>query len=82
LIAVPTVAAYGLTQIALQRTESSLVAAYIYLQPVFAALGAMIVLGEQVGPRTAACGIVVLFGVWLAARSGNQRPATAVTPRA
>jgi len=69
LIAVPTIAAYGLTQLALKRTESSLVAAYIYLQPVFAAIGAMIVLGEEVGPRTGACGAIVLFGVWLAARA-------------
>jgi drug/metabolite transporter (DMT)-like permease len=69
LIAIPTVAAYALVQIALERTESSLVAAYIYLQPVFAAIGAVIVLGETIDVRLAACGVVVLFGVWLAARS-------------
>ena len=69
LIAVPTVAAYGFVQTALRRAESSLVAAYIYFQPVFAAIGAMIVLGEDVGVRTAICGAVVLFGVWLAARA-------------
>ena len=69
LIAVPTVGAYSFVQIGLRRAESSLVAAYIYLQPVFAALGAMALLDEHVGPRTAACGAVVLFGVWLAARS-------------
>jgi drug/metabolite transporter (DMT)-like permease len=72
LIAVPTVAAYGLTQLALKRAESSLVAAYIYLQPVFAALGAMAVLGEEIGSRTALCGVVVLFGVWLAARAPRR----------
>ncbi|MBA2544357.1 MAG: DMT family transporter, partial [Deltaproteobacteria bacterium] len=82
LIAVPTVAAYALTQIALKRTESSLVAAYIYLQPVCAAIGAMIVLDEHIGPRTVACGAIVLFGVWLAARRGNPRPAKVVTPEA
>jgi drug/metabolite transporter (DMT)-like permease len=48
--------------------ESSLVAAYIYLQPIFAAVGAMLVLGEEIQPRTAACGAIVLLGVWLAAR--------------
>jgi len=68
LIAVPTVGAYGLVQSALPRAESSLVAVYIYLQPVFAAVGAMIVLGEDLGLRTVACGLVVLFGVWLAGR--------------
>ncbi len=76
LVAVPTVAAYGLTQIALKRAESSLVAAYIYLQPVFAAIGAMIVLGEEIGPRTIVCGVIVLVGVWLAARSPDARPTT------
>ena len=62
LIAVPTVTAYGLTQLALKRAESSLVAAYIYLQPIFAAVGAMLVLDEEIQPRTAACGAIVLFG--------------------
>ena len=72
LIAVPTVAAYGLTQLALKRTESSLVAAYIYLQPVFAAVGAMLVLGEEIGTRTILCGVIVLVGVWLAARAPRR----------
>ncbi len=68
LIAVPTVAAYGLVQIALRRTESSLVAAYIYLQPVIATVAAMFLLDEQPTARTAVCGAIVLFGVWLAAK--------------
>lgn len=74
LIAVPTVTAYGLTQLALKRAESSLVAAYIYLQPIFAAVGAMLVLGEEINGRTVICGAIVLFGVWLAARSPDARP--------
>jgi len=69
LIAVPTVGAYIFVQIGLQRAESSLVAAYIYLQPLIATIGAVFLLDEHVGLRTAACGVVVLFGVWLAARS-------------
>ena len=69
LIAVPTVAAYALVQTALKRAESSLVAAYIYLQPVFAALGTWLILDEHIGSRTLGCGLIVLFGVWLAARS-------------
>jgi drug/metabolite transporter (DMT)-like permease len=68
LIAVPTVAAYGLVQVALRHTESSLVAAYIYLQPVIATVAAMFLLDEQPTLRTAICGAIVLFGVWLAAR--------------
>jgi drug/metabolite transporter (DMT)-like permease len=68
LIAFPTVAAYGLVQVALRRTESSLVAAYIYLQPVIATIAAMWLLDEQPTARTAVCGAIVLFGVWLAAQ--------------
>lgn len=68
LIAVPTVCAYALIQIALGRAESSLVAAYIYLQPVFAAIGAAILLDEEITIRTVVCGAIVLAGVWLAAR--------------
>ncbi len=68
LIAVPTVAAYGLVQIALRRAESSLVAAYIYLQPIITATAAMFLLDEQPTLLIAVCGAIVLFGVWLAAR--------------
>ncbi|MBL9019877.1 MAG: DMT family transporter [Myxococcales bacterium] len=69
LIAVPTVGAYTFVQIGLQRAQASLVAAYIYLQPVFATVGAVLLLDEHVGPRTLVCGGVVLAGVWLAAQS-------------
>jgi drug/metabolite transporter (DMT)-like permease len=72
LVAVPTVAAYALTQLALKRAESSLVASYIYLQPVFAAIGAFLILDEQIGMRTIGCGVIVLFGVWLAARAPRR----------
>lgn len=72
LIAVPTVGAYGLVQNGLKRAESSLVAVYIYVQPVAAAIGAVIVLDESVGPRTLVCGGVVLLGVWLAARTPRE----------
>jgi drug/metabolite transporter (DMT)-like permease len=72
LIAVPTVAAYGLVQVALRRSESSLVAAYIYLQPVIVTIGAMFLLDEQPTLRTAICGAIVLFGVWLAARRARS----------
>jgi drug/metabolite transporter (DMT)-like permease len=56
-------------QIALKHAESTLVASYIYMQPLFAAAGATLLLGEVLTVRMIACGAVVLFGVWLAARS-------------
>jgi drug/metabolite transporter (DMT)-like permease len=68
LVAVPTVGAYAFVQMGLARADSSLVAVYIYLQPVLAAAGAVLVLDEQIGVRLVACGVVVLAGVWLAAR--------------
>jgi drug/metabolite transporter (DMT)-like permease len=71
LIAVPTVAAYGLVQVALKRSESSLVAAYVYLQPVLAAIGAWFLLDEELTVRTVVCGVIVLGGVWLASRKGR-----------
>ena len=74
LVAVPTVGAYGLVQIALRHTESTRVAAYIYLQPVLATIGATLLLDEQPTLRIVVCGAIVLFGVWLAAsRRGRPR---------
>jgi drug/metabolite transporter (DMT)-like permease len=66
LVAVPTVGAYTLIQTALKTADASLVAVYVNLQPLFAALGAWALLGEQVSWRTVGCGAIVLAGVWLA----------------
>jgi drug/metabolite transporter (DMT)-like permease len=68
LVAVPTVCAYSLVQLALRRAESSIVAAYIFLQPVLAGAGAALVLDEPASARLLICGGIVLAGVWLAAR--------------
>lgn len=68
IVAVPTVAAYALNQLAIGRAESSLVAVYVYLQPVFASLGALPLLGERPGPRTALAATLIFAGVWLSAR--------------
>jgi drug/metabolite transporter (DMT)-like permease len=67
LILVPTVGAYSLIQIGLRRAESSLVASYIYLQPVVATVGAAILLDERPGGQTALAAAVVLGGVWISA---------------
>jgi len=73
LIAVPTVGAYGLVQTALRHADASLVAAYIYLQPVLATLGALVLLDEHPTLRLVICGAVVLGGVWLATGSARIR---------
>jgi drug/metabolite transporter (DMT)-like permease len=76
LILVPTVGAYSLIQIALRRAESSLVASYIYLQPIFATAGAALLLDERPGGRTALAAAVVLGGVWISAMAKpGARPA-------
>jgi drug/metabolite transporter (DMT)-like permease len=83
LVAVPTVAAYGLVQTGLRRAESSLVAAYVYLQPVFASIGAALLLDEHLSGRLVGCGLIVLLGVWLATRgpasSGARRDGALTT---
>jgi drug/metabolite transporter (DMT)-like permease len=69
LILVPTVCAYSLMQIALRRAQSSLVASYIYLQPVFATAAAALLLDERPGGRTAVAALVVFAGVWISTRA-------------
>jgi drug/metabolite transporter (DMT)-like permease len=69
LIVVPTLGAYGFVQTALRRAEASLVAAYIYLQPLFATLGATLLLDEHPTMRLAGCGAIILGGVWFATRA-------------
>jgi drug/metabolite transporter (DMT)-like permease len=72
IIAVPTVGSYLLTQLALKRAESSLVAAYIYLQPVVATVGAVLLLGERPGPRVGVAALLVLGGVWISTRPARR----------
>ncbi|HRC57082.1 MAG TPA: DMT family transporter [Kofleriaceae bacterium] len=69
LVAVPTVAAYSLVQIGLRHAESSLVASYIYLQPVFTTIGATLLLDEPPGGQTLVAASIVLSGVWISAQA-------------
>lgn len=68
VIAGPTVAAYLLNAWALAHADSSLVAAYTYLQPVLTALLAAAILHERIGWPAVAAGVVIFLGVWLAGR--------------
>lgn len=49
IILVPTITVYWLSLWALHRTESSLVAMYIYVQPIVTVLIAPLILGERLG---------------------------------
>jgi drug/metabolite transporter (DMT)-like permease len=83
IVAFPTVAAYSLTQIGLRKAESSLVATYIYLQPVFAAIGAVVVLHEPLRPEAGVAAALIFIGVWVStrpARSGLPPAPTRLDP--
>jgi drug/metabolite transporter (DMT)-like permease len=83
IVAVPTVGAYSFTQLGLRRAESSLVATYIYLQPVFATLGAVIILHEPLRPAAGVAAALIFLGVWIStgpARSGLPPSATPPDP--
>lgn len=71
VIAGPTIAAYILNAWALARTDSSLVAAYTYLQPALAVVLAAMFLGERIRPAAIVAGILIFTGVWLAGRAAR-----------
>lgn len=64
VVVFPTVVAYFLNIWALKRASSNVVAVYIYLQPVFTALVAPLVLeGEGLTRRAALAGLLIFAGV-------------------
>lgn len=67
----PTVVAYLLQAWALRHAESSVVAAYTYIQPVLAAVLGAIFLGEQIRPIVAVAAAMIFAGVWLAGRASG-----------
>lgn len=75
IVLFPTIATYFLNLWALKRASSNTVATFIYLQPLFAALSAPLVLGESIGTRTIVAGLVIFAGlglVILAERAQHQ----------
>jgi drug/metabolite transporter (DMT)-like permease len=59
----PTVGGYYLNVWALKRVESSVVALWVYLQPVMTALMAVPVLGEHPSPRLLPAALLIFAGV-------------------
>ena len=72
LLESPSVGAYSLTQLGLRRAESSLVATYIYLQPMFATLGAVIILHEPLRPQAGLAAALIFMGVWVSTRPARS----------
>ncbi|MGZ4808973.1 MAG: DMT family transporter [Thermoanaerobaculia bacterium] len=66
VIAGPTVGAYLINAWALDRADSSLVAAYIYVQPVLATLMAAAFLGERMRAGVAVAAMLIFAGVYFA----------------
>ena len=63
IVVVPTVLTYYLNAWALGRVEPSVVAVYIYMQPLIALAFAPLVLGERLGPRTFVSALLIFAGV-------------------
>lgn len=71
-----TVLAYALNAYALRRVDSSLVALFIYLQPLIAATLDVWLLGAEFSGRLAGAAIAIFAGVYLTVRAGRRRPVT------
>jgi drug/metabolite transporter (DMT)-like permease len=75
IVLFPTVGTYFLNGFALRRAPSSLVAVYIYLQPLIGALLASALLGEQPSASALAGGLLIALGIALVSRGGPVRRA-------
>jgi len=65
----PSVIAYLIYYHALAHMTASRVSAFSYLQPVFASVMGVVILGESLGAPVIAGGAVILAGVYLAERA-------------
>jgi drug/metabolite transporter (DMT)-like permease len=74
IILVPTVASYWLSMWALQRARSSIVAVYVYIQPVVTVLIAPAVLGERLGLEGILAAVLIFLGIALVTLSRRERP--------
>jgi drug/metabolite transporter (DMT)-like permease len=68
VIAGPTIAGYLMQAWALKYAESSVVAAYTYLQPFFAAILAAVFLREQIRAIAIVAGAMIVAGVYVSGR--------------
>ncbi len=65
VIAGPTVLAYVINGWSLRHADSSLVATYVYVQPVLTLFLAAFLLGEEIRRIAIVAGILIFTGVWL-----------------
>jgi drug/metabolite transporter (DMT)-like permease len=72
----PSVGAYLLNAWALRHADSSLVAAYTYVQPIMATVLAAIYLGEHISWLVAVAAVMIFAGVWLAGTGSGRQTAS------
>lgn len=82
IVLFPTAGAYFLIYWALARAESSLVALFIYLQPLIAGILSAAVLGERPAISTYLGAALLFAGVGIATRAGQEGGLPASTRRA
>ncbi|HEY8560024.1 MAG TPA: DMT family transporter [Pyrinomonadaceae bacterium] len=75
LVVFPTIMAYFWNAWALARVEPSIVAVYIYLQPLIGFLAAILFLGEHFSVRLLISAILVFAGVFLVTKKLNSKAA-------
>jgi len=69
IVMAATVGTYALNAWALARAPASLVATYIYVQPIVGAALAAVFLGERPGAATIAGGALIAGGIWIVTRA-------------
>ncbi len=72
IVVFPTVGTYFLNMFALQKVPASLVAIYIYVQPVIGALMAAAALDERPSRSTYVGGALIGAGIWLVTREARR----------
>lgn len=71
IVVFPSIVAYFLSVWALRRTASSLVAMYVYLQPLVTAVTAPLILGERMTARAGVAAVLIFAGLALATWGGQ-----------
>jgi drug/metabolite transporter (DMT)-like permease len=72
IVVSPTVGTYFLNMYALRRAPASLVAIYIYVQPIVGALMAAVTLDERPSADTFIGGAFIGTGIWLVSREARR----------
>lgn len=80
IVLFPTVGTYFLNVFALQKVPSSLVAIYIYIQPVVGAFLAAAMLDERPSPTTFAGGALIGAGIWMVTKEARRQRAVRARP--